>query len=296
MTVVFDKGVNSDDNIRSVLESCHVVGSVPFDMVPDLLSVPLTQFKFAYRSTNGAGVIVYRETRPLWNNEEFVVIVTHNSETEKRQRKTWEKAKEIITQKLTELKEKFERSEGKGRRMSVKGLTTKIIQTIPKQYRAVYWWNIEGTSRKFEWKLIEEKETELLKKFGKNVIFTDLTKWDTKRIVKAYYSKWKIEKAFRWLHGELLIPIPPVYHSDDDRIRVHIFLCIMALTFARLIAKQLKGISVSDEQLLDDLKELKVALVKDIRTDETQLKIMEMNSVQAAVFSQLRLDKYLKVI
>lgn len=296
MTLVFDKGVNSEDNIGSVLKSCHVVGGVSFDMVPDMLSIPHSKFRFAYRSTNGAKIMAYRETRKLWNNEEFVVIVTHNSETEKRQRVTWEKAKSRIERKLIELKEKFERSEGRGRRLTVKGLTTQISQTIPKQYRAVYWWNIDGTQRKFDWKLLEEKEKEFMNRFGKNVIFTDLTKWDTARIVRTYHSKWKMEKAFRWLHGKLLIPIPPIYHSEDERIRVHIFLCIMALTFVRLIANQLKGLSVSDEQLLEDMRELKVALVKDIRTDEAQLKIMEMNRVQAAVFSQLRLDEWLKVI
>ncbi|MEA2054921.1 MAG: IS1634 family transposase, partial [Candidatus Thermoplasmatota archaeon] len=91
-------------------------------------------------------------------------------------------------------------------------------------------------------------------------------------------------------------PIPPVYHDKDDRIRVHIFLCVMALSFIRLIKKQLRRVTVSDERLLEELRDLQVALVKDIRTGDIQLKVKEMSPVQAAVFSQLGLDRYIKVI
>ncbi|MEA2054386.1 MAG: IS1634 family transposase, partial [Candidatus Thermoplasmatota archaeon] len=296
ITIVFDKGNNSEDNIREVLENCHIVGSISFDEVPDLLEIPLEEFKFIYRMRNGTALKAYRTSRELWNLGEFTVIVTYNPNTKKRQARTWEKRKENINKKLTELKEKFERKKGRGKRMTVKGLTTNITQAIPKQYRAVYWWDIDGKNRKFEWKLLEEKEEKMMEKFGKNVIFTDLKKWDTRRTVKAYHSKYKVEKTFRWLHGKLLIPIPPVYHDKDDRIRVHIFLCVMALSFIRLIKKQLRRVTVSDEQLLEELRDLQVALVKDVRTGDIQLKVKEMNPVQAAVFSQLGLDRYIKVI
>jgi len=181
--------------------------------------------------------------------------------------------------------------------MTVKGLTTAITQTIPKQYRGVYWWDITGEPRTFTWKLLTENEEQMMQRLGKQIIFTDLGKWDTLRIVQSYHRKYKVEKAFHWLHDKLLIPIPPFYHNKDDRIRVHIFLCIMALSFIRLIKRKTKRISaVSDERLLDELRELQVALVKDVRTQEVQLKVMAMTPVQAAVFSQLQLDRYIKAI
>lgn len=294
LTVVIDKGNNSENNIMSLLESCHVVGSVPFEMAPDLRDIPGEEFKFIYQTNNNSAMKAYRTRRRLWDRD-FVVVVIHNSRTEKKQKETWYRSKKKIDEGLSKLQEKFERR-GKGKKMTVKGLTTGINQIVPKQYRSLYWWNIDGNNRKFEWEFPEKKENEFIKELGKNVIFTDAEKWDTKRIVKTYHSKHKIERAFKWLHGKLLIPIPPIYHGKDDRIRVHIFLCIMALTFMRLIRKQLKGVSVSDERLLKELRDLKVALVKDTRTDEVQLKVMEMSGIQASVFSQLGLDRYLKVI
>lgn len=296
VTIVFDKGNNSEDNIGEVLDNCHIVGSISFDEVPDLLEIPLEEFRFLYRTRHGNAMKAYRVVRELWCLGGFAVVVTFNPDTEKRQTRTWEKRKKVINEKLTELQEKFERKTGRGRKMTVKGLTTNITQVIPKQYRAVYWWDINGGNRTFEWKLLEEREKKMMKRFGKNVIFSDQGKWDTRRIVKAYHGKYKVEKAFKWLHGKLLIPIPPVYHDKDDRIRVHIFLCIMALSFVRLIKKQLRRISVSDERLIEELRALQVALVKDVRTGDIQLKVKEMSPVQAAVFSQLRLDRYIKVI
>lgn len=295
LTIVFDKGNNSEENIRNALENCHVIGSISFDSVPDLLDIPLDKFKFLYRTKTDTEMKGYRTRRNLWNYGEFDVVVTHNSQTEKKQTITWMMAKAKIEKELNELKKKFEKKEGKGRRMSVKGLTTRINQVIPRQYRAVYWWNIEGKEKRFDWKLLPDKEETLKKKFGKNVIFSDLKASNTKKIVKTFHSKYKVEKAFKWLHGKLLIPIPPIYHDKDERIRVHIFLCVMALTFVRLIQKQLKDISVSDEKLLDELRNLKVALIKDTRTDEIQLKVAEMTPIQAAVFSQLGLHRYLSL-
>jgi len=295
--LVMDRGNNSEINVQSALRTCHVIGGVDFESVRDLLDVPIEEFKPLYQTRGKGWMKAYRTTKSLWNYEEdFTVIVTHNPATERKQTKSWERAKERILGMLPTLKEKFEKSGGKGRRMTVKGLTTRLAELIYKQYRGVFEWNIDGKGRKFEWKLLEDKERTMVKKFGKNVIFTDLTKWETERIVRTYHSKSKVEKAFRWLHDKLLIPIPPVYHSDDERIRVHIFLCIMALTFLRLIARQLRGVSVSDERLLGELKDLKAAFVKDVPTGAVELKVMEMKAIQASVFSQLDLGKYLRVI
>jgi len=297
ITLVFDKGNNSQDNLEDVLRQCHIVGSLSFDEVPGLIDVPLDEYRFLRRTSTGTAEQVYRTSRQLWDLGEFTVIVTYNPQTAKRKKRTWEKNRDIITRKLTELQKKFLREKGPGRRMTVKGLTSAIIQAIPKQYRGVYWWDISGDPRQFTWGLLTEKEEQMIQRFGKQIIFTDLSKWDTLRIVKSYHSKYKVEKAFHWLHDKLLIPIPPFYHNKDDRIRVHIFLCIMALSFIRLIKKQTKRIStVSDERLLDELRGLQVALMKDIRTQEVQLKVMAMTPIQAAVFSQLQLDRYIKAI
>jgi len=297
ITLVFDKGNNSQDNLEDVLHRCHIVGSLSFDEVPGLADVPLEEYRFLRQTNTGTPEQTYRTSRSLWDLGEFTLIVTFNPGTAKRKKRTWEKNREIINRKLMELQKKFLRTGGRGRRMTVKGLTTAIIQAIPKQYRGVYWWDITGEPRTFTWKLLTENEEQMMQRFGKQIIFTDLSKWDTQRIVKSYHSKYKVEKAFHWLHDKLLIPIPPFYHNKDDRIRVHIFLCIMALSFIRLIKKQTKRISaVSDERLLDELRELQVALVKDVRTQEAQLKVMAMTPVQAAVFSQLQLDRYIKAI
>jgi transposase len=297
ITLVFDKGNNSQDNLEDVLRQCHIVGSLSFDEVPGLIDVPLAEYRFLSQTSTGTSMQAYRTSRPLWDLGEFTLVATYNPQTAKRQKRTWEKNREIINKKLTELQKKFLRTGGRGRRMTVKGLTTAITQTIPKQYRGVYWWDITGEPRTFTWKLLTENEEQMMQRFGKQIIFTDLSKWDTLRIVQSYHRKYKVEKAFHWLHDKLLIPIPPFYHNKDDRIRVHIFICIMALSFIRLIKRKTKRISgVSDERLLDELRELQVALVKDVRTQEVQLKVMAMTPVQAAVFSQLQLDRYIKAI
>ena len=86
----------------------------------------------------------------------------------------------------------------------------------------------------------------------------------SEKIVKTYTAKDFIEKDFKWLKNVMLIPINPIFHWKDCRIKVHIFLCVMGLVFYRYLLWKLKKSNeqLSDMEVIEKLENIRIALVK----------------------------------
>lgn len=292
VVMVFDQGGNSPENIDKVLEKMHIVGSLKRNQVEDLIMLPNESFSFLHKTRNGGNVYAYRTKREFWGRD-FTVVVTYTEKTAERKRRTWLKAREKILAGMDELAKKYAKIEGKGRKMTLKGLTQRIHDLVNKQYRAMVTWEIDQKNRVLTWRIDEEKEEQYLQRSGKTALFTDMHSWGTKRIVNTYHSKTAIEDDFRWMHGKLGIPVPPFYVRLDRRIRVHSFLCVLGLVFLRYLAYKLSSLRASPQKIWSELERLRVVLVKDVMTDESQFFVEEMNSIQAKAFGKLGLAKYL---
>ena len=77
ITIVFDKGNNSQDNLDAVEESpFHFVGSLVPTQHPDLLAVPSKRFT-SLDEDGLPGVLAYRTTKKVFGVER-TIVVTHN--------------------------------------------------------------------------------------------------------------------------------------------------------------------------------------------------------------------------
>ena len=87
---------------------------------------------------------------------------------------------------------------------------------------------------------------------GKTILFTDNHEWSDEEIVRAYRSQYKIEHAFRDMKNPHFLGWNPRLHWTDQKIRVHAFYCVMALTLVSLLKRELasKGLSISTQSLI----------------------------------------------
>jgi transposase len=81
---------------------------------------------------------------------------------------------------------------------------------------------------------------------------TDLT-LSPEEIVRRYKELAEIERGFRALKSSLMLR--PFYHWTEDRIRAHVFLCVLALQIERLMRKRLQAVSV--RKAIDRLRQIK---------------------------------------
>lgn len=294
IVLVMDRGNNSPENLEAVLEKMHLIGGLKRNQFPELLEVPLDEYSYLYKTEKENVVKGYRTLREV-EGREMTVVVSYNEGTAKRQARRWIKDRKKIQDGMKELAASYGRKKGKGRRMTLKGLTAQIHDLVKKQYRSVVSFEVDQEKRRLDWKIDEKKENAMKQSFGKSVLFTDLSKWPTKRIVKTYNGKYVIEDDFKWFHQKMMLPVMPLFHHSDseDRIKVHMFLCVIGMIFLRYMAMRLKGLGVSAKELWDELERLRVVLVQDRKTKKAKLAVEQMSMVQAKAFNVLNLGRYL---
>jgi hypothetical protein len=69
---------------------------------------------------------------------------------------------------------------------------------------------------------------------GKRILFTDHVDWSIADVVGAYRSPWQVEADFRRMKDPSVVSFSPMFHWTEQKIRVHVFYCVLALTVARL--------------------------------------------------------------
>jgi len=297
MVVVFDKGNNSTDNIGKLISKMSFVASAKFDQAEVLLDISLDEFKNLYTNSKDHEIYGYRKKYTFFGKE-FTTIVTYNEATYKLQKESYLKSKAKILEKMTDLKRRLESDRGKERNRS--SVEREISDIIIKDFRSIIGYEVSDIPKgkkkpkiKFWTRIQNEKKRE--KSFGKLIIFTDKSEWHSKKIVQTYNNKYLVEDDFKLLNDELLVPIGPIFHRKDFNIRVHVFLAILGLLFYRYLAWKTKRFNLTLKKLVDNLSQIRIALVMDKTSNKSDMIVEEMTSIQASLFSFLDMGKYIDV-
>ena len=89
--------------------------------------------------------------------------------------------------------------------------------------------NFEGSGEALAYHLDEGKIENEAALDGCYVIYTDVDKDDMTAVetVESYKSLMRVEQAFRNMKT-VQLEIRPVYHKKDERIKCHVFICMLA--------------------------------------------------------------------
>jgi transposase len=122
-------------------------------------------------------------------------------------------------------------------------------------------------------------------RFGKNIIITDQAEWSTDEIVRASLDRYVVENNFRQSKHDDLVSLMPVRHWTDGKIRCHIFSCIVALAYLRLIeiGLQKAGVRISAERAMEEMHRLHSCLVWEGRSRKPERVLEEPSELQAQI-------------
>ena len=267
LTVVFDKGMNSEDNIQAIdgMPGVHFITSYSPYFAEEFLKVKLSEFspvdtpknrELERRGKEDDRILALRTSGEFWGKAR-TVILTYNPLTATKQRYGFEKKLLEVQAALFELRSKLQHS-------------AKWKDKIDKHYRDLcerlhlpedlYEISIEGKNG--GWTLVFRKNHyrigRYIERFGKNIIITDHDDWSTDEIVRASLDRYMVEKAFRQSKDDDLAAILPLRHWTDGKIRCHILTCVIALTYLRLLELRLAraGLSLSAAKAMTEMKSL----------------------------------------
>jgi transposase len=275
ITVVFDKGMNSDDNIGEIdaQENIHFITTYSTYYSEDLIHVGLKQFhpvdneknrKLHEKNRDADRLMAWRTKGEYWGQER-TVVVTYNPLTATKQRYNFEKKMLRLQEILHEFKDKVNRRAPQWR--NKKKIEARYEEACAKLHMPSDIYRFEVYEYKGKLRLSCKKNYyrigRHIDRFGKNIIITDNMDWPTDEIVKASLDRWTVEDGFRQSKDDDLVAMMPVRHWTDSKIRCHIFTCIATLALLRLVEIRLRrsGLKLTAKTAMKQLHRLHSCLI-----------------------------------
>lgn len=249
LTVVFDKGNNSKENIEGLgREDVHFIGSLSPAQYPELCSVRLSRYT-PVTLENGREVLLFDTTTKAFDRSVRVVLI-HNGATARKKERRFQKDLGKALAALNQV-----------RWAKVKDPEAKIRELVAPRLPA-YLFTIEGAGATVKVSLDPKAVRTYQKRFGKTLIFTDRTDVTAAQVAQAYTDRNEVERLFGEMNDPMTVPFRPVRHWTDQKIAVHAFICILGLLLLKLLQLRLKqqGILLSLEIIKDELSSVQMGL------------------------------------
>jgi transposase len=258
LTLVFDAGQNSGDNYE-LLEGLplHFVGSLPPSDHPDLLAVPLSDYRPA-DAERFAGLVAFEAEKTVFGKARRVVV-THSDGLHSKQSAGFDQTLAKAYRQLSELQRRLARGKTKKAKDRVEAEIAQILK--PRWLCRVVAVTLSGEEPdelRLRYRTKPKARAGLEEEiFGKRVLFTDkgTEVASTAQVVADYRSQEAAEADFRQMKDPKVVSFSPMFHWTDQKIRVHVFYCVLALAVARLMAREAEhaGLHLSVRELLSEL-------------------------------------------
>ncbi len=272
----------------------HFIGSLRPSAFPDLLEIPRTAFEEEFIDGYGEKIKATRLKLEVYGTERIVLVV-FNDRLKKRQVTTLEKTLGKCLEKLAQFQtEKLNVKKWRSKAACHKKLTALVEM---KQLKSLIEYQLEGEDGSLGLTVwIDQAAFEQAKaRLGKIILFTDRADWSTQEIEEGYKAKWMIEDDFRCLKNPRLLSEMPMYCWTDQKIRVHIFICVLALLFLRLVQRTAvqAGIKKSLPELLAELKNMKEILFRLPFKNKVERTLIKVEPGQQKLQEVFHLENYL---
>lgn len=305
VTLIFDKGNNSEENFESFKDTdMHFVGSLKLNQCKELLKVPLRKYS-NLEDERLQDVKVYR-VRDTVFAEERTILITYNENLIAGQLQGMGHNIAKCKTELQELQTKLNRwitgKACKGKKPTLDGTNKKVEKILKREYMNEVIWKKVFTINEFaqiQYRVDQKAIARLSRTvLGKTILFTDNHEWTDTQIVYAYRSQYKIEHAFRKMKNPHFLGWNPRFHWTDQKIRVHAFYCVAALTLVSLLQRELanNGLSLSTECLIKNLNGIRetISVYPQGTNKEPKLSysISHLNETQKKLYNILRINRF----
>jgi transposase len=305
ITLIFDKGNNSAANLQAVDTSpYHFIGSLVPSQHPELLAVSRERFR-CLGAEGLPGVSTHRTKKEVFGKTR-TIVVSYNESLFVAQSRTL--LREIAKRQrlLAELQVSLQRRQSgqikggkpptlEGTRKKVQGLLAAKDMKELFEVEVTLENNLPVLSYRFREEAWQQMQAERL---GKTILFTDQDEWPDAQIVRGYRSQHHVEDAFRDLKNTEHLALRPQRHWTDQKIRVHVFYCVLALTLCGLLRRALhnKGINRSLVAILEDLgqiREVCLAYKQAVGAELAwQVTLTQLTQDQQTLYNALDLGRY----
>jgi len=295
-------------------EGAHFIACQASDVAPELNEIVLKDFRplpgkgqarLAEVSQEDEKILYYETQGTFWNRPRRVII-TFDPKRFHASYQDLGKKVQRVRKELAGLQQRY--AQEAGREDAVESVKTHLGQLCQrlKISPALFQLNFveEKGRRRLEFQLDHRQMAGVVRHFGKNILITDREDWSVEEIYEACMTRSVLgpelgngkagpgdrpygnAKDNRTLFQKALLPL---YHWTDSKIRVHLFVCVAALTYISLLVQRLAagGIKMTPVEAMEELRALRTAIYLKNSDGKLTRMLKEVNDQQAAVLKSL---------
>ncbi len=294
ITLVFDKGNNSEDLIARLDESRHhFIGSRSPYHHDDLCNIPIERYKTVGVDRGGKKreVAAYETELELYGATRKVVV-TFNEATYRRKLFRMEQAMQRASDAISGFKRAVKKADGRSTEESLRRQAEEILE----RWHVRQFFNVEINSRDGYFKASVRKNHRAIekakKRFGKTILYTNRETLSAAEIIGIYLDRYIIEDAFRITKSDHFVKMDPAFHWTDSKIRVHALTCMIALLLVKLSHRRarLNGYTKGLETFMHELRGIRSALLFYPGTAKPQRLLCSLTDEQKALIKYLGID------
>ncbi len=308
LTIVFDKGNNSHENINKFADDSgfHFVGSVKLDDHKDLALISNSDKCLTPLSHPKLDQVKAFRTQKIVYGKNLTVVVTFNNNLYSSQIKSINNEINKCLGKLSVISAKLEdRIAGritKGKKPTQESIKKQVASTLSGQHmkrlikatvdehngNPILTYNLDSNA------YAELSDTYL----GKNIIITDNHEWSTEDIIVTYRSQYIIEDVFKQMKDRKTGTWWPMFHWTDQKIMVHGLYCSLSLLLRSLIMKKCHEASMPMSinklhEKLSGIREVLNVFPKQKNKKSAQSVVSKLDEVQQRLFDLFKMERYL---
>jgi transposase len=256
VTLVYDRGAHSDELLQLFEPGeFHFVCGLQANRYRQRLEVPRDELQ---ELPDLPGFQAKRSQVTIAGRRYTLVCVRSDSFAERQAhgfRQTLAKAQ----RELDELKRVTDGGHGRRTRRQLELIVTGLLK--PRHLKRVLSVTLAGPEDKptLTHTLDHDALNQLHERvFGRSLLLTDHHDWTDAEIIAAYHALNRNEHAIRRTKNTDYLAARPIYHWTDQKIRVHLFCCVLALLLTNTIWQHAAdaGTNASPERLLEALADL----------------------------------------
>jgi transposase len=286
---ICDKGNNSKENIslfdEEIRDDFLVIGALTPYQHQDLCRIKHKELEKTHKD------FIYTTRKKICYGKERKVVIAFNEKLYREHRKTFRENYKDALIEIEEAIKKYNQTEKKkkgGKKCTIEALSRKINK-IPAKF------NVSGcftvTLKKENGHVCMQKKLtithikNIYHRMGKLLFFAAKDNgMEGSEIIDYYRAKYIVEDVFKTLNHQRISPYSPMWHWTDSKIRIHSFVCVLAVTLIRLLEMKAKevGIDISTRLMLDELRAIKLCIIgKSI--DSPQKRLNQLSHTQQAL-------------
>jgi hypothetical protein len=244
---------------------------------PDLIDLEVSDYHGGWK-----GLRYYRCQKKVMDMQ-CAIVLTFNRATAAKQEHT-------LRRGIGKLKQEI-RNKWAGYKRRPKELTPGIITMLEKSR---YGSCLKVCARQGELLIEEDREQiEIRKKrFGKNLVFSNMLHAETGYLIDTYCQKQIVEDDFHLLKDPHIIRFRPIRHWTDSKIRAYAFCCVMSMALIRVMQwmAQRTGFKMGPELLKEELSDIQEVVMIYSQNNATR-KITERSAVQEKLWEAFKLQE-----